>query len=167
MTNEEKKLVEDLMKNSISKSEFLKLFQIDIKKDNDYLLSLLEKAYNENNADDIEDILFISFSFSLFSKIFVNILNKLIVEEWHYKHEDIARILQKLKDPKSVEYLYEATLSSYEYLDYDESYALAVKCIWALGDINNEFAIEKLKLLSKSDNTIIKENAINQLNRSH
>lgn len=167
MTNVEKKLIEDLMSNSVTKAEFLNRFPVNIQQNSDYLLSLLEKAFNDKNADDIEDILFVGFSFSLFTKEFTDILCALIVEEWHIKHEDIAMILQKLKDPRGIDCLYQTALANYEYLDYDDSYALAVKCIWALGDINTEYAREKLELLAQSDNSIIKENATNQLKRNH
>lgn len=51
------------------------------------------------------------------------------------------------------------------FLEFDEAFALAVKCIWALGDINTPESREKLRLLSQSDNEIIRDNAINQLNR--
>ncbi|WP_145973675.1 hypothetical protein [Phytobacter massiliensis] len=53
----------------------------------------------------------------------------------------------------------------FDYLDFDDSYALAVKCIWALGDIATKESFEKLKLLSKSNNTVIKENACHQLKK--
>nr|WP_319396638.1 hypothetical protein [uncultured Desulfobacter sp.] len=167
MTNAEKKLIEELMSDTITKMEFRNRFPVDIQQNSDYILSNLEKAFNDKNADDIEDILFVGFSFSLFSNKFVNVLCDLIIEEWHYKHEDIAMILQELKDPQSIDNLYKTALSKYEYLDYDDSCALAVKCIWALGDINTDYAREKLKLLATSDNSIIKENAVRQLNRNH
>ncbi|CDG89183.1 HEAT repeat domain-containing protein [Xenorhabdus bovienii] len=65
----------------------------------------------------------------------------------------------------SVDALYQVSNFELDYLDFDDSYALAVKCIWGLGDIGTPEALEKLKILSISDNEIIKENAINQLKR--
>jgi hypothetical protein len=74
--------------------------------------------------------------------------------------------LQRLKDPDTVDCLYRAALKAFPYLDYDESHSLAVKYIWALRAINTPHAIEELKLLAKSDNPIISENAVRLLNRN-
>lgn len=74
-------------------------------------------------------------------------------------------LLQKLKSPKSVDYLYNAINKSYSYLDYDDNHALAVKCIWALGDIGDTQAEETLKKLLNSNNRVIVENSRKQLER--
>ncbi|WP_338804667.1 hypothetical protein WDV76_04965 [Xenorhabdus griffiniae] len=95
----------------------------------------------------------------------IHILNELILAQWHYKHEDLARLLHKYRKPSSVDALYKVSTFELEYLDFDDSYALAVKCIWGLGDIGTPEALKKLKILSISDNKIIKENALNQLKR--
>lgn len=74
-------------------------------------------------------------------------------------------LLQRLKLPSSIEVLYETAIKEYEYLDYDEAHALAVKCIWALEDIGTEYAEQKLQLLLNSNISVIKENAQKQLDR--
>jgi hypothetical protein len=56
-------------------------------------------------------------------------------------------------------------LAKYAYLVFDDNYALAVKAIWALGDIGTEAAREKLKLLPQSEIEAISENAKYQLAR--
>lgn len=94
-------------------------------------------------------------------------LNNLILCGWHKQHENIAMILQRLKSPKSVDYLYTTINKKYSYLDYDDNYALAVKCIWALGDIGNKEAKEYLKKLLNSENEIIIDNARKQLERKN
>jgi hypothetical protein len=165
MTNEEKNLIEELMRKSITKEEFQKQFSMDLNEV--FLLQRLERAYEQNNADDLEYVMFVGFAFDLYSEKMANILSQLLIQDWHHVHEDLASVLQDLKDPQSIDNLYQTALANYEYLDFDDSYALAVKCIWALGDINTEYAREKLKLLAKSNNSIIKENAVNQLNRNH
>lgn len=88
-------------------------------------------------------------------------------EPWHHQHEDIATLLDFLKSPNSIECLYKITLTEFEYLSYDDSYALALKCIWALGNINTEESKQKLELLSKSENEIIRQNARKQLERKN
>ena len=155
--NQNNKLIKSI------KDKFIKDFTVNVKKNPNYLISLLEIAYKEKNALDVYYSLCIGFHFDLFTKDFVNIFIKLIESDWHNEHEDIASIMQYLKSPKTVNCLYNTALKQFKYLDYDEFYALAVKCIWALGAIKTDEAREKLKLLSKSKNIIIKENAIKQL----
>lgn len=71
------------------------------------------------------------------------------IEKWHYKHEDLARLLKEYRSPSSVDVLYLAANLKLEYLDFDDNYSLAVKCIWGINSIGNENAIQKLKILSK------------------
>lgn len=97
----------------------------------------------------------------------IYLLEKLILEKWHYKHEDLARLLQEYKSPSSVDVLYLASNLNLEYLDFDDNYSLAIKCIWGISCIGNENAIGKLKILSKSKNQKIKNNAILLLNENH
>jgi len=91
---------------------------------------------------------------------YTDILLQLLDEKWHIEEEDIVSILEIIKDPKSVDKLYEVAL---DVPDYDEMCALAKKCMWALSAINTPEAIQKLKLLEKVDNPIIRENAAFQL----
>lgn len=52
-----------------------------------------------------------------------------------------------------------------DYLDYDDSYSLAVKCIWALGAIGTDNSRDRLKKLASSGQKIVEEAAAHQLNR--
>lgn len=163
MTNKERDTIKKLMTKLITEEEFTKKFSVDISMNPGYVGELLEIAFNEANSDDVEYALFIGFTFNVFSEDYVGILCKLIEAKWHYQHENIAMIFQKLKSPNSIESLYKTAITEFEYLDYDESYALAVKCIWALGNINTDGSRKKLELLSQSENEIIRDNAIKQL----
>ncbi|MCL2152984.1 MAG: adaptin domain-containing protein [Oscillospiraceae bacterium] len=178
MTINERKAVRDMMvayntdfamqdeaKVNRIKKKFLMEFTVDVTAKPDYVLELLEVAYNEKNAEDVEWSMNIAGMFDLFSKDYLEILLKLLGEDWHYKHEDIVSVFQQFKIPESVDILYETALKRFNYLEYDEFFALAVKCIWALGEIGTEKAKEKLKLLAQSDNEIIKDNALRQLER--
>ena len=158
-------VIRDDSKVKSIKQEFLNGFQVDVTKSFNYIIELLQTAYNEKNADDVEYCLFIGFAFDLFTKDFTFILCKLIEVDWHYQHENIASILQMLKAPQSVNSLYHAALLNLKYLEYTEASPLAVKCIWALGEINTDEAKEKIKLLAKSNNEIIRANAIKQLEK--
>jgi hypothetical protein len=155
----------ELSLGSISKDEFLRCYPFDVEKDSSHVRKFLQDAYLLKDADEFEYALLLGFSFD-FDIESVPILNNLIVEDWHFKHEDIARLLQGFKDSSSIDVLYQTALERYDYLDYDDSYALAVKCIWALGSINTGSSREKLKQLTSSTNQIISDAAEKQLQRS-
>ncbi len=139
MTSHEKELIKDLALKSISKDDFLAQYSTELNIDKGYVLETLEKANADKNAEDVEYSLLLGFLFNLFSTDYIDVLCKLILEKWHFKHEDIALIFQELKSPQSIECLYQAVLMRFDYLRYDDSYALARKCIHALGDINTEY----------------------------
>lgn len=167
MTNIERQLIGDLMDDSISEEQFLKGFTVDINGNPDYIRKLLYCAYEEENADDVDDILFVIFTFNLITEDYVDLLCRLMNASWHHSHEDIATIFQAFMFPQVTDSLYQAALTQFEYLKFDKSYALAVKCIWALGDINTSESRKKLELLSELDNEIIKKNALRQLERKN
>ncbi len=91
---------------------------------------------------------------------YTDILLKLFDEDWHTSEEDIISVLELIKDPKSVDKLYEVAL---DVPDYDDMRAIAKKCMWALSAINTSDAIQRLKMLEKVDDLIIRENASFQL----
>lgn len=177
MTLQEKKSIQKLMQISLVnqdnlkvhliKKEFIKEFTVDVTKDPSYIIQLLEIAFKEKNATDVESALYVGFAFNLFTKDFSNILCRLIEEHWHFQHENIASILKKSKCPDTVDSLYTAALTHLKYLEYSDASPLAVKCIWALGDINTIESRNKLELLAQSKNQVIKDNAIMQLNKKN
>lgn len=167
MTQKERELIRQLIRKSVSKEYFLDNFTFNVLDNSKYIKQLLETAYNEKEAYDVDYLLHVGFVFKLFTEEYIEILCKLIESGWHEQHENIAGILQFLKSPQSIESLYKTAITQFEYLDYDESYSLAVKCIWALRNINTEESKQKLELLFKSENEIIRQNAIKQLERKN
>lgn len=126
------------------KSQTLSLLKNDIKnKDSKSLSHTIAVIYNDGADSDYTDLL-------LF----------LLDEKWHTSEEDIVSILEMIKDPKSVDKLYEVAINV---PDYDDMRALAKKCMWALSSINTQKSIGKLKLLQASNDPIIRENAEFQL----
>ena len=91
---------------------------------------------------------------------YTDILLQLLDEKWHISEEDIISVLELIKDPKSVDKLYEVAL---DVPDYDDMRAIAKKCMWVLSAINTSEAVQKLNMLAKSDDLIIKDNATFQL----
>lgn len=102
---------------------------------------------------------------------FIPILSEFLLLDFHYDHEDLARLFQNMKSPETVDVLFETALKDeqhyYEYLDVyaGECYPLAVKCIYALRDIGTKKAREKLVLLTQSSADHIREKAERQIMR--
>ena len=165
MTSQEKKLITDFNFGVLSKEEFLKKYPVDVVNDKDYILLSIAEANNKKSAEDLEFALFlILFNNDVIYRTgFDELICKLLKEDWHYKHEELVLILQKLRSPKCVDTLYEIVFKKFDYLSYDDTYSLGRKCIHALGDINNDEAKKKLELLSKSNVPILREKAEKQL----
>jgi hypothetical protein len=124
---------------------------------------LLRKAFDNQDNETVEEAIVVGVTLDYFSDRFSEIFCRLLQVDWHYKHEDIARILQDLKDPSTVNCLFNAAQLHFEYLDYDDTYQFARKCIKALSAIDNEEAISKLRLLTQSDIPEIKHYAEKEL----
>lgn len=163
MNRNEKDLVRKLVHNNISKEEFIKIFPTELNEY--YILNGFRASFSDKNSSDLEDFIsIINFDSDWANNSsYAKILCSLLGEAWHTQHENIASLLQGLKNPETVDCLYQAALNKPKYMDYDDSYSLARKCIHALGDINTDQAKEKLKLLAQSDIPIIREKAEKQL----
>ncbi len=139
MNTEEQKLSRDLIVTPpngvrrISRDEFAHRFPLALE-DGKVALRLFEEAYREKNAEDLQCALIIGAAFG-FGPEHTDILGHLVESDWHFSHEDIVSALDGLRDPAAVSALYSATQWVPEYLNFDESRALAVKAIWALGKI--------------------------------
>lgn len=157
--------IKELMLKSIDMKEFLTLERLNEDNIGKNVYRELIEATDKKDSLRVDNLIYLIFKYKLFDEIFLELLNRLLAYGWHKQHENIAMLLQKLKSPSSVEVLYETSTRAYKYLEYDEFNALAVKCIWALGDIGTEKARGKLELLLENKNNIIKENAQKQINR--
>ncbi|ROP59945.1 PBS lyase HEAT-like repeat-containing protein [Enterobacter sp. BIGb0383] len=157
-------LLEGFYSQKISGDELKERFSLEGKSTSEFISNLLIEASDNKDPDLLEDGITLIFIFKDV-RYPIKELNSLLLESWHYKHEDIASLLQDAKSPTSIDALNKAIVKKFDYLDFDDSYALAVKCIWALGEIGTPEAIDKLTKLSISDNDVIRDNAINQLKR--
>jgi hypothetical protein len=165
MTDKEKKILNEFYFNKITKEEFLKQYPVDITKNKRHIFLSVKEAYNNKDANELDLALtLIIFNTTVVdSDEFVELLCLLLKERWHPQHENIVTILQGIKSPKSIDTLYQTALTRFDSVAYMETYSLARKCIHALGDINTEYAKEKLRLLAESDVPVIKEKAEKQL----
>jgi hypothetical protein len=150
MTEQQQRAIIDFASHRISKEALTTALGFDIDANPDAVFGLLDDSARLGDADSVECSLMIAGgrtgTIDLAPTLIV-----LLRATWHKKHEDLARWLQDLHDPRSVDALYDAALTKHEYLKYDNSYALARKCTWALADIGTAEAQEKLRLLAGGD----------------
>lgn len=159
MNEEEKSLIIDFMLDRMSESAFRDRYPVRAD-DPHYVLAQLEAAHQEgNDADQVECALLLGFHFDLFSPAFTPVLCNLLSEPWHTSHENIALALQKIQDPRSVDCLYEGARADFNYLSFDDSRALAVKCMHALRDIGTVEARDRLQRLQTADHDRVQRTA--------
>ena len=160
LTEEQKQVVIDVVKGGRTYDEIDWNLGFDSADSDKLLLSLIENAAVSRNAIDAETALSLSYSAFDFNKNLlveaVPSLIKLLGNLNHYVHEDIVMLLQEAKDALATEAVYDAALLIPDYqMQYDEGAALARKCTWALADIGNAEAYQKLQLLISNTNPAI------------
>ena len=96
---------------------------------------------------------------------FNELLIELAYDKRHRQHEDLAFLLEKKHSPKLINRVYDLAVMELDYKKEDEFFNIARKCTYALGYTNTPKAKEKLELLAKNENELIREYAIKQLNR--
>ena len=162
MLENKKALILKLMMKQINLSEFLCQFG-----DGSGVLDLCKELTIAREAKDAElvDLLLYLSAVVKFDYYDVDILNQLVTDPWHQKHEEIVRLLDHYRQPSSVNPLYKAALLNLDYRDYDDDFILANKCIRVLEKIQGQNAIEKMELLAGADNELIRQYAQKHLNR--
>jgi hypothetical protein len=163
MDDTTRKLIFEFALGRLSIDEFVLRFGVDPRIDPDYVRRALECAIDHRSAPDVESAMALAFSFG-FSASWAQIFCNLLGDDWHTSHEDIASALQDIRDPSTVDCLFQRACNRPVYLEYDDNFALAVKCIWALHDIGTADAEEKLRLLADSDIPSIRNSALERLN---
>lgn len=153
--------------NKITQNELYVSMGIKDTEFEQFLLTEIVYAYKQEDAEMIEYLIFAIFlaEGELNISSFLDILNKLILCKWHYKHEDIALLLQKIGASESVEYLYKAIFLKPAYLEWDDNYAFEKKCIHAIVKCGSREAVNKLELLVTNKNEIIRLCAERQLKK--
>jgi HEAT repeat protein len=159
----DRNIPEDLSQRIVSENRLIKVLSHDKEELERQAITLLRESLSTQNPQDVEDGLLPVFVYKMESETLSEILCALLLEEWHYKHEDIVSKMQADKKPIYVEPLYQTAVKTFKYLDYDDTYGLARKCTWALYEINTKESIEKLKKLSLSDNKFVKQYALKRL----
>jgi hypothetical protein len=127
-------------------------------------LGLLGDALDRRDGLDVEMALMVCAVFG-FTTDHLHLLVQLATAGWHRKHEDVVSALGQLRDPAAVSALYHAAWWVPDYLDYDESRALAGRAIWVLGGTPGAEAEQALRQLVSTGGDIVREAAGAQLSR--
>ncbi|MBH1932686.1 hypothetical protein [Serratia rubidaea] len=162
MLKEKNKVILSLIKKEISLSELLSTY--DKYYDGVNICRDLFNAREKKDSEAVDLFLYLG-SVIGYEYNCVELLNKLLTDTWHKKHEELVRLLSHYKDESSIGYLFRAASLQLDYLDYDEDHVLADKCIRALAKINTNESIEKIKELSHSNEISIKNSANRQLKK--
>jgi hypothetical protein len=156
-------LIAALYSEMISKEEFIREYFKDVPCSNEYVSELIEKGIENKNGIVIEEAVVLLYTSFFSINLFAIKLCELLQYAWHKKHEDIAMLLKEIENPNTVGCLYKVTELKFDYLDYDDTYQFARKCVKALSAIGTQEAIDKLKLLTSSKTTKIAEYARKEL----
>jgi HEAT repeat protein len=128
---------------------------------------LLRDAVEQKDATDLELAMIVCSRFDAYDESLLPLLADQAVAGWHQRHEDVVSRLGKYESPAAVDALYRATQWIPDYLDYDDSRALARKAIWALGGTPGPEAEQALTRLLEDKDEDLHELAAEQLLRHH
>jgi hypothetical protein len=148
ITPEQQKLVIDIILGRISYEEFARSSGLDPAGQPDFAARALEETLTSQDGVTLECVLLLVERFDRLTADLAPLLATLLLQPWHYKHEDIARYLQELCIPATADALALAVLVKHDYLANNDSHAVARKCIWALADIGTPEARNHLEHLA-------------------
>lgn len=138
-------LVIALALGKLSEAELLRQFPAAPEDRHSLGPRMLRAALANRDPDAVESGIILGYHFGL-GRDYVELLERLVGEDWHQKHEDIVLALGKLRSPTSVEPLYAAAQSLHAYL-IDDGFELHSKGIHALSDIGTPEAVRRLEEL--------------------
>ena len=124
------------------------------------ILKKLKESQDSKDSKLLEELLIIC-TLDGYDLSYTPIFCDLLKQNWHDRHEDIVMGFEEMKDPNSIDCIYNAAL---KIPAWDDGRSLAKKSIWALKAIGTSKAIRKIELLADSQDEIIKEVAKMNLN---
>jgi hypothetical protein len=124
-----------------------------------------QELIKNKDADGVEDGL--PLLFELKNDKYIHLLHQLIMEQWHYRHEDIIHDIQSRKNPASIKFIKQAIQTKFTYLEAYETGTRQFinQCGHALASIGTDEAIELIIELSKSNDPILKDEMLYRISR--
>jgi hypothetical protein len=167
MTETDKELLINLENGRVTFENFLRQFSVDLKSDNNFIRTEMEAAIQSADHNRIQ----ITIPLILFSadiRLFVDLLNELLINPNHISHQEIAKTLQDIApSPTTVPFVRKALETNFEYLEYtcSDSDAIAKWFSWLLYSIGTDEAINLMKEYSNSTNEGIANEMRYRLNK--
>lgn len=166
-------LILDFATSRINLCIFTNEFDHDLNNPNIMLQDFLESATDSDDENALDLILTLGHALNAIGPEHVPILCAHLLLDTHNRHEEIASLLQKFRDPYSITAL--ATRCTYappKAEAIDNGNALFRKCIWALHDIGTTESHNALEELVNSDISSVQRYAKKRLrdwnpNRRH
>ena len=154
----------------LSHDEFLNSISTLYSNDKDFIILGLNDAYDNHDSDNVGNYIYTLYVIDELlhdedNNRYLMVLEKLLISDWHSSHEDIVALLEKISSLSSLSYLYDAINLKPDYLQWDDNYSFEKKCIHALAKIGKDKSIDYLSKLLDSNNPIISECAMKQLNK--
>src|SRR5689334_12711599 len=104
MNHDQQEIMLDFVRKKISKEELVELFFQGGCIPENYLYDELKTALAVKDSDSVEFLLIFGSVFG-FSQNCAGVLCSLLVQDWHFSHENIARALKPFKYSGAVDYL--------------------------------------------------------------
>lgn len=163
MKPSDKNAILDLALRRISEKDFAGRFLVPFESYKVFINGTLASSLDTKDPDDVEYSLQLLFIFKLYDSSLDSVITRLLLEKWHFKHEDLVGLVQTYCIKGTEESLFQLAGIQFAYLDYDENFGLARKCTWALATLNSPEAAEKLQQLADGSNEIIRAYARKRL----
>lgn len=126
----------------------------------------VREAIKNGDLEELDDAIF-EMLYSGENTKNVDILNELLLVQFHHHHQAITKALQDIKSPSSIPFIKKVLESNFDYLEYtcSESDAIAKWFSWALYCIGTQEAIDLMKEYANSEDEGIREEMRYRLNK--
>ncbi|MEX0876996.1 MAG: hypothetical protein WD114_06015 [Phycisphaerales bacterium] len=151
-TQIEEQLILDYAVKRISKEDFVHRFPRSLDTPHELVRCLLAPCVHGGEPKDVELVMLLGFVLEVFDESFAPLLAELLLADHHNRHEDIAKELQTLRVPSTLDALVKRceTVPPWP-ATVDGGAAVFRKCVWAIRRIGTEEAWHALKLLTQSE----------------
>lgn len=164
LTKEEQELIRDCACEKIIDEEFMRIFPRSLDEPHDLVRGLLEPCIHGGERHEVELVLLLGFVLEIYDESFASLLAELLLADHHTSHEDVAKLLQDLRVPDTVDALAKRCENSPPWAtDLDGGAAVFRKCVWAIHDIGTADAKEALQTLTESTHGSVREYAERRL----
>lgn len=151
-TQIERDLILDYALERVSDEEFVRRFPHSLDQPDELVQRLLTLCLHGDESEDVELVMLLGFALDVFDESFAPLLAELLLTDHHSRHEDVAKELQMLRVPSTLNALVKRceTVPPWP-ATIDDGAAVFRKCVWAIRSIGTEEAWNALGTLTESE----------------